>query len=204
MVQLSLPENALFLVLLAASAIGFLYRFSKVWRIVRHSKKDPGFSIQPVGRRVRDFVWEVLLQGKVIQQRPLPGIAHAFVFWGFCAFALVTINHFAQSVGVNLIARDGIFGRFYFVLAALFAVVVAISIAGLAFRRLVIQPKWLGAVSYESGFIALLIFLLMTTYLATFLPGMEESKPLWWAHTLTLLVFMPLIPHTKHLHLVLS
>ena len=27
-------------------------------------------------------------------------------------------------------------------------------------------------------------------------------KALWWTHTLTLLVFLPLIPHTKHLHLV--
>jgi Fe-S oxidoreductase len=44
----------------------------------------------------------------------------------------------------------------------------------------------------------------MITYLMTDLPGGEESKLLWWAHTLTLLIFMPLIPHTKHLHLVLS
>ena len=47
----------------------------------------------------------------------------------------------------------------------------SVSISGLAFRRLVIRPKWLGPVSYESGFIALLIFVLMATYLATFLPG---------------------------------
>ena len=31
-----------------------------------------------------------MLQGKVIRERPLPGLAHAFVFWGFCAFALIT------------------------------------------------------------------------------------------------------------------
>ena len=30
------------------------------------------------------------------------------------------------------------------------------------------------------------------------------ARALWWAHTLTLLAFLPLIPHTKHLHLVLS
>ena len=29
-------------------------------------------------------------------------------------------------------------------------------------------------------------------------------QALWWTHTLCLLVFLPLIPHTKHLHLVLS
>jgi hypothetical protein len=40
-------------------------------------------------RRGPRFIWEVLLQGKVIRDRPLAGIAHAFVFWGFCAFALL-------------------------------------------------------------------------------------------------------------------
>jgi Fe-S oxidoreductase len=204
MVHLTWPEVVIFLALLSASAYGFWLRFSKVWRIVRLSKKDPEFHLQPIGKRIRDFVWEVLLQGKVIQQRPLPGIAHAFVFWGFCAFALVTINHFAQALQLHLLVRTNVFAQFYFYLAALFGVVVAVSIAGLAFRRLVIRPKWLGPVSYESGFIALLIFILMVTYLGTFLKGGEESKALWWAHTLTLLIFIPLIPHTKHLHLVLS
>jgi Fe-S oxidoreductase len=204
MVHLTWPEVVIFLALLSASAYGFWLRFSKVWRIVRLSKKDPEFHLQPIGKRIRDFVWEVLLQGKVIQQRPLPGIAHAFVFWGFCAFALVTINHFAQALQLHLLVRTNVFAQFYFDLAALFGIVVAVSIAGLAFRRLVIRPKWLGPVSYESGFIALLIFILMVTYLGTFLKGGEESKALWWAHTLTLLIFIPLIPHTKHLHLVLS
>ena len=52
-----------------------------------------------------DFIWEVLLQGKVISQRPLPGIAHALVFWGFCVFALVTINHFADGVKLGFFDR---------------------------------------------------------------------------------------------------
>jgi Fe-S oxidoreductase len=204
MVQFSWPESVLFLILLAVSAYVFWWRFGKVWHMVLASKKDPEFSIQPVDRRVRDFVWEVLLQGKVIKQRPLPGFAHALVFWGFCAFALVTINHFAQPIGIHLLSRDGLIGRFYFTLAAVFGVGVAISIAGLAFRRFVIRPKWLEPISYESLFIAFLIFNLMVTYLATFLPGYEESKALWWAHSLSILIFMPLIPHTKHLHLILS
>ncbi|MCX7603448.1 MAG: (Fe-S)-binding protein, partial [Bryobacteraceae bacterium] len=73
----------------------------------------------------------------------------------------------------------------------------------------VIRPKWLGGkISLESGVIALLIFLLRATYLADFLLEPEKGTPLWralwWSHTAALLVFLPLIPHTKHLHLVLS
>jgi Fe-S oxidoreductase len=202
--QLSWPESALFLALLIASIAGFWWRFRRVWRAIRQSKQDPDFHLQPVGRRVADFLWEVMLQGKVISQRPLPGLAHALVFWGFCVFALVTVNHFAEGVRLGFLDRAGAFGRFYFDFAALFAIAVAVGIAGLAYRRFVIRAKWLGALSPESGVIALLIFLLMVTYLARFVPGWESSRVLWWAHTLTILVFLPLIPHTKHLHLAMS
>lgn len=202
--QLSWPESVLFLVLLAASIWGFWWRFRKVWQIVRQSKQDADFSVRPLGRRVTAFLEEVMLQGKVISQRPLPGIAHAFVFWGFCVFALVTTNFFAEGVRLGFLSRTGVFGRFYFLFAAVFAVAVAVSIAGLAFRRLVIRPKWLGPLSPESGVIALLIFVLMITYLMTFVPGWESSRVLWWSHILTILAFLPLIPHTKHLHLAMS
>lgn len=204
MVQLTWPETGLFLVLLAASSFGFAFRFRTVWRNVFGSKHDPDFHINPIGKRAWDFIWEVVLQAKVIRQRPLPGIAHALVFWGFCAFALITLNHFSEGLQFQLLARESLIGRFYFYLAALFGLGVAVGIAGLAFRRFVIRPRWLGELSYESGLIALLIFTLMATYLATFISGLEDSRPLWWAHTLALLVFLPLIPHTKHLHLVLS
>ncbi len=196
------PESGLFLVLLAASIFGFWLRFRRVWRVIAESKKDADFHLSPVARRVADFIWEVMLQGKVISQRPLPGIAHALVFWGFCVFALVTVNHFAEALNLGFL--HGYFGSFYFDIAAVFAIGVAVAISGLAFRRFIIRPKWLGPLSPESGIIALLIFLLMVTYLATFVPNWESSRLLWWAHTLTILVFLPLIPHTKHLHLVLS
>jgi len=148
-----------------------------------------------------------MLQAKVIRERPLPGLAHAFVFWGFCAFALVTLNHFATGFGLPFLTRERGFGRVYFYVAAIFGLAVAASIAALTVRRFLMRTRWLGArVSYESGWIAILIFALMITYLATWFiaEGGLGAKALWWAHTLTLLAFLPLIPHTKHLHLVLS
>ena len=204
MIHFSYFEQAIFAILVVASVSLFWRRFGKVWNNIRASKGDPDLSLQHLGGRVRDFIWEVVLQGKVIRQRPLPGLAHALVFWGFCAFALVSLNHFAEGVNAGLLNRYTWPGKFYFGFAAVFAIGVAIGIAGLAFRRFVVRPRWLGHVSYESGFIAFLIFLLMVTHLATFRVGWEESKAIWWAHTLALLIFLPLIPHTKHLHLVLS
>jgi Fe-S oxidoreductase len=203
----SLAEKLLLIVLTAASAAAFWRRFGAVLDKIRQSKKDPGFHLFPLGRRVWDFFWEVLCQAKVIRQRPLPGLAHAFVFWGFCAFALVTLNHFASGIGVGFLSPSGPFGRFYFYLAAAFAFTCAAGIFGLFVRRFFIRPKWLGQkLSWESGFIALLIFVLMATYLAAFFvaDASPATRILWWTHTLAILIFLPIIPHTKHLHLLLS
>lgn len=204
--EFSLAERILLAVLIVASLGGFLFRFRNVARIVSHAKNDPDFEIGSIPRRIKLFVWEVLLQGKVIAQRPLAGAAHAFVFWGFCAFALITLNHFAAGFGLPLLSRESLFGRAYFGFVAAFAVAVAISIAWLAARRFLIRPIWLGKVSLESGFIAALIFILMVTYLAAMLQPETTAAghAIWWVHTLALLIFLPLIPHTKHLHLVLS
>ena len=163
-------EIILFLVLLAASAGGFAVRFGRVVRKIREAKPDADFKLGSVGKRVWDFVSEVLLQSKVIRERPLPGIAHAFVFWGFCAFALITLNHFATGVNLAFLERDSWAGGFYFYFAGAFAIAVAVSIAeAVRCWRFVVKPRWLGAkVSKESGVIAVLIFVLMVTYLAAF------------------------------------
>jgi Fe-S oxidoreductase len=199
-------EIAILAILLCISGSIFWLRFRKPVDAIRRSRDNPDFQLRPIGPRIRQFVWEVLLQGKVIRERPLPGLAHAFVFWGFCAFALITLNHLAAGFGLPFLSREGGFGKAYFAFVAVWAVAVAVSIAGLAIRRFVARPIWLGKVAPESGIIALLIFILMVTYLAGL--TMDETTTLarvnWWLHTFTLLAFLPLIPHTKHLHLVIS
>ena len=92
-------EIALFAALLLASVFLFWRRFGRVAAIIRASRPDTGFAASPWAPRIARFIAEVLLQSKVIRHRPLPGLAHAFVFWGFLAFALVTLNHLAHGFG---------------------------------------------------------------------------------------------------------
>ena len=74
-------------------------------------------------------------------------------------------------------------------------------------RRFVLSPIWLGKVSPESGIIAGLILALMLTYLAgllfpeTTLGGARCRGGCILSRSAD---FLPLIPHTKHLHLLLS
>jgi hypothetical protein len=91
--------------LIWVSASLFWGRFGGVVRIIRAAKPETSWSLHPIAPRVGRFIWEVLLQGKVIFDRPAAGLAHALVFWGFCAFALVTVNHIAAGFWVTLILR---------------------------------------------------------------------------------------------------
>ena len=188
----------------------FAGQMVRVLAIILRSKREVEFRWAPLGRRVKDLLWEVMCQAKVIRDRPLAGLAHAFVFWGFCAFALVTINHAAMGFGWRwLDPQGGAFGRVYFHIAALFAGAVAFSISILAVRRFILRPKWLGASpSPGSGLVALLIFVLMCTYLADYRLGLDPDSDagrlVWWLHTAALLVFLPVIPRTKHLHLLFA
>ena len=206
----ALWQRLLLVALILGSGWLFWQRFGRVVRRILAARKDADFQLFPLGRRIWDFFWEVLCQAKVIRERPLPGLAHAFVFWSFLAFALVTTNHIATGFGLGFLDPAGLFGRFYFLLAGVFALLCAVSIAGLFVRRFFVRPIWLAhkdnTISAESGIIAGLIFLLMVTYLAAYwVPsGSPAALVLWWLHTLTLLSFLPLVPHTKHLHLILS
>jgi len=203
----SLVEKALFVAVAATSIALFWRRLGPIVHRILESRKDPGFHLDHLGRRAWDFFAEVLCQARVIRQRPLPGLAHALVFWGFCAFVIVTLNHWAVGLGLGFLNPARWFGRIYFYAAAVFAAACAAGIAGLFVRRFLVRPRWLGKkVSIESGVIAGLIFLLMVTYLASFFTtdASPIARVLWWTHTLTLFVFLPIIPHTKHLHLILS
>src|ERR1700704_3928279 len=140
--QASLAQVLILTLLLCASLAAFWSRFRRVIQMIRAAKPEKHWKLRPLAPRTGRFIWEVLLQGKVIFDRPLPGIAHAFVFWGFCAFALVTINHVAAGFGLSLIPRVSLVGRIYFGFVAVFAALVAVSIAGLAVRRYISRPVW--------------------------------------------------------------
>src|SRR5258708_21803864 len=132
----SWAERAILLVLLITSISLCWWRFRRVLNIVLGARPTPDYSVQPLRPRIRRFLWEVMLQGKVIEQRPLPGLAHAFVYWGFLAFALVTINHIASAFGGRFLTQDSAFGSFYLGFAAVWAGAVSLSLTGLFAPRL--------------------------------------------------------------------
>lgn len=161
-------------------------------------------------RRWLRVLREVLLQSRIIRHRPLPGLAHAVVFWAFLAFGLETLNHLSQAYWApGFLPASGLFHILFQGFVACFAWTAAAGIVYLAFRRFVLRPAPLGdKLSWESGLVALFILTLMLTYLAKYhgwiQPGTRAAQVNWWLHSTVLLAFLALIPRSKHLHLVLG
>jgi Fe-S oxidoreductase len=156
--------------------------------------------------RLRRLILDVIGQRQTIVERPAVGLAHAFVFWGFVAFGGYTAAEFLAGLGlVDLTGTRGF--EVYRAVLTPFAVAVLAGIVGLLVRRALVRPTALGAsVSVESMIIGLFIAVLMVTFLLTW--RLDEAslggRVNWWVHALVILVFLALIPNSKHLHLLLS
>jgi Fe-S oxidoreductase len=164
------------------------------------------FSLDEPATRVARFLADVVCQRRTIRERPLTGLMHACVFWGFLAFAGYTLTEFAYGLGIADLTGAPWF-RAYRLLLVPFATAVLAGILFLLIRRAVFRPIALGSrVSLESVAIALFISALMVTFLLTFRlqEGTVGERINWWAHMLVILAFMALIPASKHLHLLLS
>jgi Fe-S oxidoreductase len=164
------------------------------------------FSVDAVPSRINRFVGDVLLQRKTITERPLTGLMHAFVFWGFAAFGGYTAVELLRGLGVADLTGTAWFHAYRVTLIP-FAMAVFIGIVYLLVRRAIFRPVALGtSVSLESIVIALFIATLMVTFLLTFTieEGTTSAGVNWWVHMLVIFAFLALIPASKHFHLVVS
>ena len=146
----------------------------------------------------------MVLQTRVIANRPVVGIMHLLVFYGFVSFGLKTITHlYAGFRGyehpIALGPLDGILD--------VFAVLVLASVVGLAIRRYTVMRHQLTHM-LESGIVLAMIGGLMITYILerpTFgvdlgIAGSTGAEVNWWVHTLIIFSFPSLIAYGKHLH----
>jgi Fe-S oxidoreductase len=187
-----------------AAAAAFAAQVARRVRLVLEAPYT--FSLDHLGGRVARFFADVICQRRTIRERPLTGLMHAFVFWGFVAFAGYTATELAYGLWIADLTSSRWF-QAYRVALAPFATLVLVGIVYLLVRRAIFRPAGLGrTLSAESVVIALFIVTLMITFLLT--PALEQGSAAeritWWTHMLVILAFMALLPASKHLHLVLS
>jgi Fe-S oxidoreductase len=198
-------ETWIFRILVLGFVAAFVAQVTKRARLVLRARNNITMADGETGRRLLRFLTEVIFQSRTIGERPLVGIAHLGVYWGFVAFAGYTAGQFLAGLGVVDVTATDAF-RVYAIVLVPFAIAVSAGITGLMIRRVFVRPKGLGdTLSVESVVIGLFILTLMVTFLLEFRLGAGVAARVnWWVHALVILCFMVLIPGSKHFHLVIS
>jgi len=186
-----------------------------------------------VPRRVRNEATVVLGQSKLLS-RLGPGLAHAFIFWGFLVLlptiVIAMIGVVDKTATLPWLGHQG----WYALLVDVFAVLVLLGVLAALWIRKVQRPRrFEGSHLGEADLILALIATIATTLLlwhATRIAlGLNEWPRAWspvsyalshlfgtgqatrvlervfvWAHVLTILVFLAYLPRSKHLHIFIA
>ncbi len=186
----------------SAGKIAWENRLKHVW-----PKRDQIKIVNPSG--LWTGIAEVVFQTKVIANRPVAGIFHLLIFYGFVIFGAKSVTHFLNGL-LGLETPIGL-GPLDYVIDV-FSVLVLTGVVFMAIRRFSTMRDRLTHM-LESGIVLLLIATLMITYQIerpTFGIGLEHlqssvpAKINWWVHFLVLCGFPSLIAFGKHFHLVVG
>jgi Fe-S oxidoreductase len=186
-----------------------------------------------IPRRVRNEATVVLGQSKLLS-RLGPGLAHAFIFWGFLVLlptiVIAMIGVVDKTATLPWLGHQG----WYELLVDIFAVLVLAGVVVALWIRKVQRPRrFEGSHLGEADLILALIATIATTLLlwhATRIAlGLNEWPREWspvsnalshlfardqatrvlervfvWAHVLTILAFLAYLPRSKHLHILVA
>ena len=137
---------------------------------------------------------EIVLGQKKLLQRLVPGLMHAFIFWGFIVL-FPTIVLAAIDVAGGHVATP----EWYRALSDVFAVLVLVGVATAVVIRKVVRPaRFAGSHLGEADLILGLIALVVITLLFWHHVG---GVGFAWAHLVVIGVFLAYLPHSKHLHI---
>ena len=224
---MSYPALVALLLVIALSVGIFARRARLLVGLVRKGKPAQRFDDVPA--RIRNEAVIALGQRKLLQ-RLLPGLMHAFIFWGFIALlptiAMAMIAIVDRTASIPWLGEQGWFA----LLVDVFAVLVLTGvITTFSIRKIQRPERFKGSHTGEAE----LILALIAGVVATLLPwhasrialSLNEWPAAWspissalsnlfgggpgtaaaeralvWAHVLIILSFLAYVPYTKHLH----
>lgn len=118
----------------------FIYTSARIIKFFGFTK--PAFPVRNLRKRLRIMLSVAFGQTKIFR-RPITGLFHALVFWGFCVILIGSVEMIIDGLsGTEKALR--FFGPVYdFIIASgdIFALIVAISISVFSFRRYFLHIK---------------------------------------------------------------
>lgn len=144
-------------------ALGFFaYSMFKRYQLLALAK--PTHRFDSIGTRIKGLFKYGIGQDKLITKDLVPGLLHAFIFWGFCVVSLETIISFGAGFkeGFTLPFFDGTIGNIYRLTKDFFEILVVTGVLYFLYRRLVSKPSRV-TLSGEGVLILCFILTLMIT-----------------------------------------
>ncbi|MBI1730109.1 (Fe-S)-binding protein [Candidatus Acetothermia bacterium] len=146
------------LALLLVAGLGFFgYVIEKRLRPLLRAKPDDRFRDWPK-RLANAFLYFLAQRG--LFKDFLPGLMHAFIFWGFLIYAIRTLSLFISGFFPQIDVPASPVGNLYFVMKDAFALLVSLGCIYWLYQRLVARKSRL-TLSWEGVFILGLILTLM-------------------------------------------
>jgi Fe-S oxidoreductase len=155
-------------ILVALGLVGsfgyFFIQFRHLIHLMTTVSGHKNFPLDRLSKRLKIFFKEVLLQSSV-REKPLPGLAHTLIFFGFLAVLPHTIELMIAGIfpGFSFaILVPGIYALYAF-LADILALLTLLGLTYCVYRRVIIKPKYL-----TNGLDSRLILLFTTVIILSF------------------------------------
>jgi Fe-S oxidoreductase len=137
---------------------------------------------------------EIVLGQRKLLKRLVPGLMHAFIFWGFLVLFPTIVLAAIDVAGGNVGTPE-----WYRVLTDVFCGLVLAGVVTAVVIRVVVRPaRFAGSHVGEGYFILGLIAAVVTTLLLWHHVG---GSGFAWAHLVIIGVFLAYVPYSKHLHI---
>jgi len=171
------------------------------------------------GERLKGLLIRVFGQRKLFYD-PLPGLAHALIFWGFCIISIESVHFFLSAFGLDLrlpLTRGAFLGLY-----ELFMVLVGLGVIYALVRRTCFSTRVV-----KSWDALLILGLIMALVVSGLIISAQESaisgqrlgwkfvtnglgaaenrgiySTAWWIHGLIFLFFLNYLPYSKHMHVL--
>ena len=167
----------------------------------------PASRFDHFGARFRRALVDGVGQRKFFTGEQPAGVMHALIFWGFLVLMLQVLRLYVRAFDANwdLPAKD-----VFAVSRDVVEVLVAAGVLYMLYRRLIVHtPRLFGLRGAEARYraqphwegVLILVFILLIVG-GGFLYDHTGSTVAWWVHNTTVLVFLCLLPLTKHFHII--
>ena len=234
-----MTTSQLIFTLLVLAAFGFFG--ITMWRILRVLfAAKPEYRWDRIGERLQLTLLVAFGQTKMLR-KPIAGVLHAIVWWGFLVVTIGTIEIIIDGIT----GQERVFGELGFLYkvitasAELFALLVIVACIVFLIRRYITKPKRFSSKEMkpksriDATIILAFILVLMVSLVMMNVgyigwnPAPEGSFPVagrviqvfkgtelqafhnihnsnWWIHITGVLVFLNVLPFSKHFHVIMA